>query len=93
MRVQLRRVIGWALLGLVWAGVAVRIIFPFDLHGGYPAALNVLNWLIDLVLLMPPWFLLQRVIAPPESPWVFWIGSAVYLLGLSLLIYRFLIKR
>lgn len=79
-------------MGIVWSGVALRTIFPADLHGGYPAALNVLNWLIDLLLLMPPWFLLQPFIGMPEAPWVFWTGSAAYLVGLSLLIYTFLIR-
>ena len=88
----MRRIAGWILLGIVWSGVALRIIFPYDLHGGYPVALNVLNWAVDMFLLMPPWFVLQLFMAPPEASWVFWTGSMAYLAGLSLLIYAFLIK-
>lgn len=81
------------LLGIVWSGIALRIRFPYDLHGGYPLALNVLNWAVDIFLLMPPWFLLQPFIATPEAPWLFWTGSMAYVVGLSLLICVLFIRK
>ena len=89
----MRRRIGWAVLSLIWAGVALRTVFPTDtLHSGYPPTLNLLLFGVDLVLMMPPWFLLQTVVGHPEADWPYWASSAVYLLGLSMLIYHFLIK-
>ena len=65
----MRRVTGWIVLGMMWSGVALRIVFPHDLHGVYPVALNILNWVVDLCLFLPPWLLLHALETPPEASW------------------------
>ena len=88
----MKRRIGWAILGLVWAGVALRPVFPLHLaHSGYPPVLSLLLGSVDVLLVMPPMFWLHAVLAPAEA-WVYVASTAVYLLVLSLLVYRFLLK-
>ena len=88
----MRRRIGWVLLGFMWAGVALRMIFPLDLHSGYPMALNLLLLGVDMLFIMPPMLMAQAVLTPSQD-WVYLASTAVYVVGLSLLIYRFLLKR
>ena len=89
----MKRRIGWVLLGLMWAGVALRLVFPLDtFHSGYPTALNLLLLGVDMLFVMPPMLVVQAVLAPSQD-WVYLASTAVYVLGLSLLIYRFLLKR
>lgn len=90
----MKRATGWVLLGVMWFSVAIRcFVFPYDLHGDYPAAIHTLNLAIDLVLVMPPWLILQRVITPPEAPWAFWSITALYLFALSALIYLVFMRK
>ncbi|PIQ83402.1 MAG: hypothetical protein COV75_07685 [Candidatus Omnitrophica bacterium CG11_big_fil_rev_8_21_14_0_20_63_9] len=72
----------------MWSAVAIRcFVFPYDLHGDYPAPIHALNMGIDFVLIMPPWLILQHVITPPETPWAFWSLTALYLFALSGFVY------
>ena len=89
----MRRVIGWILLAIVWAGVALRWAYPADLHGGYTGILGLTIQCIDLVLIMPSWFLLQAIVEPPKAPWAYMTGTAVWILGISVLIYVLLIRK
>jgi hypothetical protein len=89
----MRRVIGWTLLAIVWAGVGLRWAYPADLHGGYTGVLGFAIQCIDLVLIMPSWFLLQAIVAPPKVPWAYMAGTVVWILGISVLIFVLLIRK
>jgi len=91
----MRRRIGWVVLGLLWAGVGLRLlVFPLHLaHSGYPPVLLLILWSVDMLLLMPPIFLVHAMLGPSAEAWVSVPSVAVYLLVLSLLVYRFLLKR
>jgi len=90
----MKRSVGWVMLGLMWAGVALRMVFPVDtMHSDYPTALNLLLLFgVDIPFIMPPMLLVKAVFAPSQD-WVYAASIAVYLLALSLLIHWFLIRR
>ena len=88
-----RQIIGWILLTIVWAGLGLRWLYPADLHGGYTGILGVAIQSIDFTLIMPAWVLLAAIIPPSKAPWVFMVGTAVWILGISVLIYFLLIRK
>jgi len=36
-----KRIVGWVLLAIIWAGVGLRWAYPADLHGGYTGFLGL----------------------------------------------------
>jgi hypothetical protein len=73
----MKRRIGWVVLGFLWMGVALRMIFPLHLaHSGYPTVLSLLLGSVDVLLMMPPMFLLA-MLAPSSEAWGYVASTGV----------------
>ncbi len=88
-----KRTLGWLLIGIIWSGIGLRFMFPADLHGSYAGLLHFVIKLIDWVFIMPAWLFLSLLMPPDRAPWLFFAGTGIYLLGLHVLIVKFLIKK
>ena len=85
--------IGWVAQIILWSGVVLRWFYPADLHGGYTGILEMAVHCVDIILVMPSWVLLQIIVSPAKAPWAYTVGTVVWVLGLSTLIYILLIKK
>jgi hypothetical protein len=84
-----RRIVGWILLVLVWAGVGIRSIHWWGHAGDYKGLLGqAIEW-IDKLLIMPPWHFLS----PSHPKWLFLAGAAVWVIGISMAVYFLLIRK